>query len=459
MAMAQSFTGFHEISRDFMGFHEILRDSTGFIFAWVFRESCGISWNIILFPNITRARDCRNSLQPFFFLLIGYKWHKIDEGKNYFLQLSCDNQPIGNIQNNKEIQNFARKVRVTAVEFGSDMSFNYINKSLITGGYFGEIFNIFSKKFNVSYIPNKEYGTFINGRWTGMIGDLTYGRADICSGISMTRWRRNAMSFSPKMFSDKYDLVYRKLDREEWNYTFYLQPYNMEMWLCAFAISLAVILVKIIGDRVTKNKQFGSSYLNLSDELLLCWPIVLQRNLFSSLVSTKLVFGVYVAFSMLLLVSYNSTLTSLLSTSDLKIPFSSLDDMIENTNFLPAILKGGVMEEMFQASQYENVSVRRVTTEIEGIEAAYSGKFGYISSLQYLHYFIGNNCSFAAALYPISTELVSLGYSKEFVYIEYFSYKILMLKQYGILSAEFKRHYPERHRCSENLSIRFRLVK
>uniref|UniRef100_T1JMH8 Ionotropic glutamate receptor L-glutamate and glycine-binding domain-containing protein n=1 Tax=Strigamia maritima TaxID=126957 RepID=T1JMH8_STRMM len=340
--------------------------------------------------------------------------------------------------------------------FPPDLTVTYTDKLLLLGGYFGEILNIFNRKFNISFKLNQtkgdQYGAIINGNWTGMIGDLTHGRADITTGISMTSSRADFINFSPQLFDDKYEIIYRTLDQYEWNYKFYLQPYNTQMWLCVFAISLTVILFKVLANIVSKQKHFSSNCLNFIDELLLCWPIVLQGNLFSfSLTSMKLVYGFFIAFSMLLLVSYNSTLTSLLSVTELKIPFSSLEDMIENTNFLPAILGGSNLEEIFQTPLYQNKSLRRVSTLIEGIELIYNKKFGFISSLKIVQHLIGSNCSFSVAPRSISREIISIGYSKQFNYMEFFNYKLLSLKQYGILSGGFKRFYPEQHSCSENL--------
>uniref|UniRef100_T1JMM8 Ionotropic glutamate receptor L-glutamate and glycine-binding domain-containing protein n=1 Tax=Strigamia maritima TaxID=126957 RepID=T1JMM8_STRMM len=326
------------------------------------------------------------------------------------------------------------------------------NKSLILGGYFGQLFDIFNKKFNISFkiSQNKHFGAFINSSWVGMVGDLTYGRADISTGISMTSQRGKYIKFSQEFYLYHLDIIYRNLDQEKWHYAFYLQPYNTDLWLCIVAISLVVIVLKVLENYVLRRKHFGSWVTNFINELLLWWPIVLQGNLLNfSLKSLKLVFGIYIAFSMLLLISYNSKLTSLLAITHLKIPFSSLEEMIASTNFLPAILKDSSSEEMFRKPPYDNMDIVRVESLIEGIESVYSGKLGLIASFQVVQHIIGRNCSFDIAPRYINKEPISLGYSKQFAFVEYFNYKISLMKQYGILSAEFKRYYPARQICIE----------
>uniref|UniRef100_T1JM75 Uncharacterized protein n=1 Tax=Strigamia maritima TaxID=126957 RepID=T1JM75_STRMM len=389
---------------------------------------------------------------------LGYIWWSIDEAQSFFLKLSCDNQSIRNIQNDYKSPNLQTEIRVTVVEFPPDTIFTSLNTSLTVdlGGYFGQLLKIFKMQYNISFtiFPSKsnQFGVLINGSWTGMIGDLTRGSAGIATGVSMTSQREDYVRFSPSIYLKQYDIIYRQLDQYEWNYDFYLQPCKMEVWLCIFAISLTVILLKVVANYVSRNKNFACILLHSSEQLLLCWPIVLQGNLNGvSFKSLKLVFGIYIAFSMSVLMSYTSILTSLFAIPDTKVPFNSLEDMYVKTNFLPVILKGGVLEEIFLKPPYENKSVLRVNTLIEGIESVYRGKFGLVQSLQAVQHLIGSNCSFAVAPRYVKKESVAFAYSKQFAYIDYFDSKILLLKQSGILSVEFKRFYPDQQKCSESL--------
>uniref|UniRef100_T1JNE2 Ionotropic glutamate receptor L-glutamate and glycine-binding domain-containing protein n=1 Tax=Strigamia maritima TaxID=126957 RepID=T1JNE2_STRMM len=397
---------------------------------------------------------------------LGYKWLRIDNAKNSFLLLNCDNQSVSyaqigyfltirNIQIDNESQCLPREMRISVVDFPLDTILTYRNKSLTVevGGYFGQILNIFETQLNISLklIASKtnQFGALINGSWIGMIDDLIQGKADIATGVSMTSQRGDYVRFSPTIYSKQFDIIYWKLDQFEWNFNFYFQPCKIELWLAIIAVSLIVVLLKVFESFILRQKPFESCFLNFIYELPLCWPIVLQGNLHSySFKSTKLVFGIYIGFSMLVLIYYNSILTSLLAIPDTKIPFNSLDDMFDNTNYLPVILKGSNLEEIFLKSKYENMSVLRVDTLAGGIESVSRGKYGIIQSLQAVQYLIGNNCSFAVAPHYLKKEPVAFAYSKQFSHKEYFDSTILLLKQYGILSAEFKRVYSDQQKCS-----------
>uniref|UniRef100_T1JHW4 Ionotropic glutamate receptor L-glutamate and glycine-binding domain-containing protein n=1 Tax=Strigamia maritima TaxID=126957 RepID=T1JHW4_STRMM len=280
----------------------------------------------------------------------------------------------------------------------------HVNNSLTVGGYLGQIFNIFIENFNTSFNVTKcndnQFGAFIKGNWTGMIKDIIEGTADIAASTLITRQKTDYVKFSPQLFTKEF--------------------FNADMWLSIIAISLF--------------------------ELLLCWPIVLQGivclqdsktdangvncfvfylgnfNSFSSK-SMKLVFGIYIVFSMLLLVSYTSTLTSLLATTDTKIPFSSLEDMLECTDFLPVFTKGGKWEDIFHKSPYDKKKNLKVETLNEGIELVYSKKLALLTSLQSVENMIRRNCSLVVAPKSISRDIISIAYSKQFAYVKYFNYK------------------------------------
>uniref|UniRef100_T1JPF7 Ionotropic glutamate receptor L-glutamate and glycine-binding domain-containing protein n=1 Tax=Strigamia maritima TaxID=126957 RepID=T1JPF7_STRMM len=329
-----------------------------------------------------------------------------------------------------------------------------LSHSLKVGGFFGQVFNIFHTAFNVSFktvrTEDGQFGTVINGNWTGMMGDLVQGKADIAPGLVVTRRRSNYINNSPQVYPVQNDIIYKKITHYEWNYTFYFQPRTLKMWLCIFAISLAVILVKVSANNVLRKKDFMSNFRNFMNECVLCWPIVLQGNsIIFSLKSTKLMFAIYISFSMLILISYNSKLTSLLATPRMKIPFTSLKDMLENTHFLPVILIGHKAEEIFMNSTYENTTVKKVRTSMEAIESIYRDKLGYIDTLLAVENLIRGNCTFAVAAHFISRGPATLAYSKQFEYMEFFNSKILLLKQYGILPIEFKRFYPGLESCPE----------
>uniref|UniRef100_T1JNS8 Ionotropic glutamate receptor C-terminal domain-containing protein n=1 Tax=Strigamia maritima TaxID=126957 RepID=T1JNS8_STRMM len=362
------------------------------------------------------------------FQYLEYKWLSIDTaeflGKYFLLQLNCHNQsspPLITLSNSSQI-----------------------------GGYFGQILNNFHTFEDNSM---QRQTIWIVCQWkldrNSWIGDLTNESADIACGLVMTRLRKNYINFSPPLFPIQFDVIYRRLDQHEWNYSFYLQPCNMKIW-CIFAISLIVILVKILANKRLKKKNCTDCVINFINEFLLCWPFVLLGNLNCiSLKSIKFVFAIYVAFSMLILFSYSSVLTSLLATTKMKIPFSSLEDMLEKKNFLPVITYGHKLEEIFMKPPYENRTVLKVKSSKKAIEVIYSEKFGFLSSLLNVQHLIHRNCSFAVAPHFIDREFGRIAYSKQFEYVDYFNYKILLLKETGILSAEFKRFFPSFESCPE----------
>uniref|UniRef100_T1IYS4 Uncharacterized protein n=1 Tax=Strigamia maritima TaxID=126957 RepID=T1IYS4_STRMM len=115
--------------------------------------------------------------------------------------------------------------------------------------------------------------------------------ADIIdSGVVMTRQRRGAVTFSPQpqLYPSQFDTIYRQFNQQhEWNFTYYFQPFTIEMWLCTFAASLTVILVNFLAENKIIYREQPNQYCTLLTKL-----------------------------------------TSVLATPRMKIPFTSFDDML-----------------------------------------------------------------------------------------------------------------------------------
>uniref|UniRef100_T1JP01 Ionotropic glutamate receptor C-terminal domain-containing protein n=1 Tax=Strigamia maritima TaxID=126957 RepID=T1JP01_STRMM len=268
-------------------------------------------------------------------------------------------------------------------------------------------------------------------------------RADISSALSMTGQRSQHVKFSPTIVRIQKDVVYRKLNQHETNFAFYLLPCSIEVWLCILVISLTVILVKVLADKSPRKKHLTTCVPDFANEVFLCWPIILHGSLNKSIrFSMNLIFGIYIVFSMVIMVSYESKLTSLLSTTKSKIPFSSLEEMLKKSEFLPIIIQGNNLHGIFK-------NVVKVKTPEKVVEAIYNRKFGFVGSLLAIQHLIRDNCSFVVAPQYVGKYSIAIAYSKQFAYIDYFNSKLSLLKECGIFSLQLQRFYPGLGSCVE----------
>uniref|UniRef100_T1IWG1 Ionotropic glutamate receptor L-glutamate and glycine-binding domain-containing protein n=1 Tax=Strigamia maritima TaxID=126957 RepID=T1IWG1_STRMM len=348
------------------------------------------------------------------FKYLGNRW--FTKKGNNVVTIMCTDQII--LAKN----NFSKAIKVSAKALPPRILLTSKNKKWIMEGYCGHLFSIFQNKFNISFEMLKtesgSFGSLKRGKWTGMMGDVVHGTADIAACLSATRKRKDYVDFSQSLYTIDFEILYRKLDYREWPFTYFLKAFSKNVWLSIFGINLIIIFIV----QFVTCTFFTASIVELIYNILLCWPIVLLGDLpFSSIRSMKFCLIFYMMSSMMLLSVYTSLLTALFATSKTKIPFYSLEEMIYNTDYLPVILTSSAIEEYFVRS-FKNEPFINATTVKSGVEFVYREKTGLIITTGIAAKYIDKNCSFTFAPYPIYSENVALAFSKRFEHKKFFNH-------------------------------------
>uniref|UniRef100_T1IWG3 Ionotropic glutamate receptor L-glutamate and glycine-binding domain-containing protein n=1 Tax=Strigamia maritima TaxID=126957 RepID=T1IWG3_STRMM len=375
---------------------------------------------------------------------LGYTWIGINRNVispvNNIFTLRCKNKSFQNMLHLPK--------KVTALPPSIDVIRR--NNSLTMEGYCGCLFAILTDAFNISFQINTtkdgQFGRLDDVKWTGMVGDLVSDVAEIAPCISITRQRRNVVEFSPELYSVQFQVLYRNLNFIAWNYQLFFKPFDKTIWLCVLTISTIVILsVKYVFKHVWVCKH------GFENEFTLCWPFAVQSSLKStskSNCSMKIYLGVYLYFSMLMLATYVSLLTAFFTTFKLEIPFSSLNEMMYDTDYMPVFQLGSSVQEFFMKS-FPHESFIEVNTLEEGIDIVWKKKTGFFAlSMDMAARINHDDCHFRFAPFYVNRETVSLAFSKHFPYMDFFNSKILQLKEVGLLSILHIRHYGVLQNCA-----------
>lgn len=108
-----------------------------------------------------------------------------------------------------------------------------------------ELTKLLAKKFGFSYDfvspDDNDYGTlFPNGSWSGMVGMVHRGDADIIiDDLSLTESRSKVIDFSQPYAIDRWTFA-TKLMKQSQNNTFFLKPFSVEVWI-GIIISISVV--------------------------------------------------------------------------------------------------------------------------------------------------------------------------------------------------------------------------
>uniref|UniRef100_T1JLW4 Uncharacterized protein n=1 Tax=Strigamia maritima TaxID=126957 RepID=T1JLW4_STRMM len=259
----------------------------------------------------------------------------------------------------------------------------------------------FSYSIEIIVASDNQYGSFINGSWTGIMKLL---RADITFGIGHSEKRRKYVLFSMPYIQKPIKVLYRGLRYEEWNYMFFLKPFQIEMWKSIlFVLALTLIL------------------MTCEFRLHNC-------------TASKIIFTSFCFFSLILLQIFISRLTAVFSVVIPKVPFQSFEEMVEKQQYFPIIMKGYKEEEAFSSSTIKswqlgwqliqkNQPHSIVKNFSHGIEVAYNAKAGFFTAAMNVAKIIEKNCSFSFAPFDFGEETGCFAYSPNFPHYRHFNNK------------------------------------
>ncbi|XP_042855746.1 glutamate receptor ionotropic, kainate 2-like [Penaeus japonicus] len=232
----------------------------------------------------------------------------------------------------------------------------------VTGPVF-EIIKIISEKLHTCvefvFSDDKNFGfESPNGTWTGVIGMIERGEADL-SGVvlSVDAARSQVVDFSVPLFMDEQVLTYRRPVYES-DLLGFIKPYTMQIWFMLLVTMGVVALVlfmtqlsnNIIQSRFgTKQKQdlereakqtvlgrlWNSAYLTLA--LLLCQSLPrMPRNN-----AMRVMGGLWLLSALIVSSVYRSNLKAMLILPKLRLPFDSMEELVETD--IPTYVAEGTM--------------------------------------------------------------------------------------------------------------------
>ena len=110
--------------------------------------------------------------------------------------------------------------------------------------------------FDIYFQNDTNYGTFKNGEWTGMAGDVYNGAADMMAGaISITSGRMQAVTFTEPFYYAGFNMLSKNFDRVT-SILAFLSPFETVLWTTIVA---SAVVVAIATSLLEWNSPFGLS--------------------------------------------------------------------------------------------------------------------------------------------------------------------------------------------------------
>ncbi|XP_062608143.1 glutamate receptor 2-like isoform X1 [Saccostrea cucullata] len=332
--------------------------------------------------------------------------------------------------------------------------------------------------FKYTIRPNKDsvYGTKENGTWTGLIGELVQGKADLAvAPLTITKQREEDIAFSKPFMNSGISIMIKKPEIQKPGVFSFLKPFSIPLWMCIiagyFCVSVGMFIVSRFSpaewrrkclrmDNGVVNKfTLESSLWFTMGALMLQGSDTCPRSVAGRIIGGTWWFAVLIVIS-----SYTANLAAFLTIDKLLTPIQNADDLAAQTEITYGTLSSGSTQSFFKESKvptyqkmwaymstaYPSVFVK--TTE-EGVRKVrdMKGKYAFLLESVYNEYFSQREpCDVMQVGPPLNTKGYGIATAKSRKHqelTEMVSIAILQLKENGSLIKMKRRWWIEKGEC------------
>ncbi|XP_066287672.1 glutamate receptor 2-like [Branchiostoma lanceolatum] len=238
-------------------------------------------------------------------------------------------------------------------------------------GFCMDLFSWLSTQLGFKYeyyeVDDGHYGIYNSqtGKWTGLVGDVLYGKADIAlAPLSITSERQSVGDFTLPYYDNGVTFAMKKTESRTSNTWGFISPFQAELWATILLTALAVGLFQGVANLATKNIDNESDASKDKDEdketgfweavwqsfvaLVQLGPEFLPRSLAGRVSAFFWGVGILVAIS-----TYTANLAAFLTVRNVDNSISSAEDLIGQTEISYGAIRTYATWESFKTTTTE----------------------------------------------------------------------------------------------------------
>ncbi|XP_042863451.1 glutamate receptor ionotropic, kainate 4-like [Penaeus japonicus] len=353
----------------------------------------------------------------------------------------------------------------------------------LIGGFMGDNFQYMSDLLNFTYTcrhaPDRYFGDFKNGSWSGMVGELIADRGDvIVSALDNTYQRSQYIDFCLPSGSIIYVMVIRRPVPDMWSS--FTRQLHRHTWFTVLAfVLLTPVFYHLVATQspclappsLLQLQQYRKSRPTFLDSCFAVNTLCLNQGEASKLVccfgvgdlqvngvSIRLYLLSVVLTAWLIIVFYTSVLMSSLAVPLLSPPFEDMRGLLMAGTHELGLQQGNSEVERMRTSKdpvlqkvWSDIVLRDprnlVPSANEGIRRILSDRFAFLMDLEYYAYHRGSDCR----LFPLPDQIFTYGagmaVQKDSPLRMVFNDQILQQHVTGITDRSRKRHLPSPPLC------------
>ncbi|KAF1768377.1 hypothetical protein GCK72_000189 [Caenorhabditis remanei] len=304
-----------------------------------------------------------------------------------------------------------------------------------------KIANILKFTYTIQKVRDNAYGSKeSNGKWSGMVGELQRGDADLAvASLTISYGRSEVIDFTKPRITDS-------------DWFKFMDPLSTQVWIMTFAsyfvVSIAIwIIAKISPYEQFERDEDNGQYKPVDNQFSLrnsfwftvCSLMQQGSELCPRAASTRLLTGIWWFFALILISSYTANLAAVLTTRRMETPIENADDLAAQTKIKYGTLGRGSTMSFFNESKIETYERMWqlmssspglfVQSSKEGIARVKSSDYAYLMESSMLEYAVERDCELMQIGGLIDQKGYGIGLPKGSPYRELISTAILRLQE------------------------------
>ena len=306
------------------------------------------------------------------------------------------------------------------------------NGSYLYSGYLYELWKMVAEELNLRYrmlpLPVTDYGTLVNGTWTGLVGELVYGRADIAlAPLDMRIGRASAIDFVDACpVAEELTGFYVRKESQEYLPILQLlgsllKPLDTNVWwalLVSLLVLSAVLRFTLRFSPSCFETDITVNGMGWTDCLLNCFMCFVNQGWAAtpnSLAARTVTITCWM-LSIFIYASYTAKLTSFLTMTTDELPIKTLAQFLERPDWRLALPRGigevdqwRVSSDGHERALYERYTAERGVVFIDfssnqSLTVLTEERVLIAVSIQYAHRMVGKD---VCGLAPLSENMQS----------------------------------------------------
>lgn len=235
--------------------------------------------------NCIQGGFCESVLYPSFVLIIGNKKN------NKIVAVTLEDEPYSVVMDDRYDNRTHSCTTGIICRKPIKQAVRSTYKITCCSGYVIEFFEFLVKDLNLEVdmylVEDNKYGVYRDGHWDGLIGDVTYGKADIAvGGISITGERSKAVDFtSPWVEVDMGILVKPKNAILNFINFEFIAPLKIDLQIALWITVLGFVVLTFILENsvffisLTRERYLTEKFFSLYESITYMGGVTFQRDL------------------------------------------------------------------------------------------------------------------------------------------------------------------------------------